>query len=196
MDDGLDDLLTSSDEHDVIIKCHQPGPRTRAAIFEGTIHNIFTHRDPRDAAASALEVGIVESLDQILAILELHQSTYLAYVDGPTLCIPYQEAVVDDRAGIRRIADYVGHPQSPAQLEALADALGMEQTRARASKLTEEDFEERYPHERETLLHRNHITDGRIGRWRDALTSEQASRIERALAPFFAGFGYAPRENR
>lgn len=127
-----------------------------------------------------------------MAVLEMHQSTYLAYVEGPTLCVPYAQAVADDLVGARRIADYVGHPRSSEQLKALADALGIEKTRARASKLTEEDFEERFPHERETLLHRNHITDGRTGWWRDVLTSAQASQIEQVLAPFFAGFGYAP----
>lgn len=190
MDALVEDQLTRTREYDVVIKCHQPGPGTREAIAEGRVQNIFTHRDPRDAAASALRVGIVQSIDQIVAILESHQSTYLAYLDGPTLCVPYAEAASGDVRGVERIARYLGFSPEPDALSSLAETLGMEPTRRRASMLTDEDLEERYPHERGTLLHRNHVTNGATGSWREELTPAQARRIERTLAPFFAGFGY------
>lgn len=191
MDARLDGLLDSSNDADVVIKCHHPGSRTLRAIADGTIRNVFTHRDPRDATASVLRVGgIVDDVDQFVGVLASHLSAHLSYAHGPSLCIPYSEAMDDGTTGVRRIAEFLDCTLDADELEVLCTTLGMEQTRRRAASLTEDDLERDFAHERETLLHINHVTDGRTGTWRNELTPEQARHVEQTLAPFFSTFGY------
>jgi hypothetical protein len=41
-----------------------------------------------------------------------------------------------------------------------------------------------------TQIHRTHIGDGRVGKWRDHLTPQQQRALTRHFAPFFERFGY------
>jgi len=42
-----------------------------------------------------------------------------------------------------------------------------------------------------TQIHRGHIGDGSVGKWRHQLTAEQQEALTAHFAPFLAKFGYA-----
>jgi hypothetical protein len=179
-----------SNPKQVLVKVHRPGPFTRDLIASGEARNLFTHRDPRDAIASMQEMWGWQLCDMIRHLRIISEMVDGYRKSGHTLLLPYADIVARPGETIVAIASYLGVALDATEVEAI-DA----QTNRKAARALSDapDFAVApgTEHEETTLLHKNHIRDGRVGRFKDHLSAGDAATIARELAPLMEALGYA-----
>jgi FkbM family methyltransferase len=147
----------------VILKVHQPD---EALAFRAW--RIFTsHRDLRDVARSALDMGIVKDFDTLAAFLKQCIAEHSFWTHRAQMDLRYEDLLAGDTlAVIRSIAAVVEIP------------LTSEQIRSVGKKV--DAIKEPYhpPYENETHLHPRHRLDSRWGSWIEKLDAATTGKIE------------------
>lgn len=178
-----------------ILKSHDEDPRFLPALEAGRALVLYAYRDLRDVAFSlahkrgtTLE-GIIRQgmLHQILA----NDRCWMAQPRERRLCQRYESLIDNPAGGVRELAAFLGIRLESGEAEAVAEEYSLEANRQRTRdlgrKLVEQGIDLTDPAniqrcDHHTLLHWNHVRDGRIGGWR-----EQARPRQRALLARFCG---------
>ncbi|MFO0956486.1 MAG: sulfotransferase domain-containing protein [Isosphaeraceae bacterium] len=178
-----------------ILKSHDEDPRFLPALEQGRALVLYAYRDLRDVAFSlahkrgtTLE-GIVRQgmLHQILA----NDRCWTAQPRERRLSQRYESLLDNPAGGVRELAAFLGIRLASGEAEAVAAEYSLEANRQRTRelgrKLVEQGVDLTDPTnvqrcDNHTLLHWNHVRDGRIGGWR-----EQARPRQRALLARFCG---------
>jgi hypothetical protein len=177
----------------LIIKSHILDPSAYELCRAGSIKAIYTWRHPYDAIVSA--VGMfgysvdywIDRLQSTLRIWSFHRSTGSAYV------ISYDSIVSTPAASVSSIADYLGLNIQPEQASHIAEAMSAEQVKTFSQQIDELEpsrvvRRDGLVYDRQTLLHQNHIRDGRIGHGAGVLDPEKLAVIDALLQE--EGFGF------
>ena len=168
-----------------VAKVHDPDPRLdNAGGYDPRFTRfVYAYRDVRDAIASHLqkitdagEPGIpADELGAVVRARMLEPWAYFTLMQG-TLVSRYETMIGDVAGEVRRIADHCEIETDDETIQSIADGLDLSAQRryiASRSWGSDEAWDAR------TLLHRNHVRDGRIGKFREVLSPAQLRAVER-----------------
>jgi hypothetical protein len=184
----------------LVIKAHYLDPSAYELCCSGDIKAIYTWRHPYDAIVSCVRIfGLsvdhwIDALRNTLRMWSFHEAT------GSACIVPYDAIIRDRSAAIYRIASWLGLQPAPDQANQLAQEVSSGQMRAFSqqvntlgpSRLVRKDG---YVYDRQTLLHQNHILDGRVGYGVDVLDCQQLLAIDAMLREEGFEFLCQPRES-
>ena len=177
--------------HHLVVKSHRLNPVGRTLARTGAARVVFTVRDPWDAAASSMRAfghRFGEALWQVSMGLE---GLTLHYRQDNALVIPYPDIAERPVASIQRIGKFLlGKQLDPKIVEAVAKETSFEQMRDKVAAINRMS-KRRLVHARadmyydaQTMLYRNHISDGSSGYGRAYLTRRQVDAVSKAVAKY------------
>ena len=178
-----------------ILKCHQFIPEIAELQARGGAKVLCSHRDIRDVVASSVTKYSIPAFSFVhggaLAILREHA----AWSELPDVYdSKYEEAQSDLPAEIQRLANFLGIELTEAQANVIANKYGVEAQRARIKAASES--RQRLSGtgsnrlDKETLLHLNHIQSGEHGRYRQVLKWYQIAALEWVCRDWISDKGY------
>lgn len=179
----------------VVIKAHTPGAKTLERIDNGTVKNVYTFRDPRDAVASRRtfqDEPFEESVEWIKRNITFMNRFAQAQ---QTLFIRYEDMMRDSLSQIKALGQYLGVDLNERLIRDLDHNTNFTHSRATASRVKELPPEQLYQDrshlvDRVTNLHENHIQSGKTGRWRTELTEEQNRILLNAFGKILISLNY------
>jgi hypothetical protein len=186
-----------------VVKSHERHPaysdlcRNRRAVV------VYAHRDVRDVAYSLMHklgVDFAEllrrgMLHQVLANDRYWRARPRALVQR------YDDLTADPAGGIRALAGFLGLALRPGEAEELAGRFSHEANRKRTERLAESlrrrgvdlaDPANGLIYDAGSLLHWNHLRDGRTGGWRERATPAERYVLGRVASAWLSVNGYAP----
>ena len=177
----------------ILTKIHTIPKAQRPFLPRQNAKYIYTARDPRDAVASLIRKGRVDVLDTTrvglaLDIAKKELTGAKIYSQMPDLWTGFYEEFVDNiPALISALAKFLDVTVNEEWIEKLAVDLDIDKQRERSLAINSD------PGIRvETRLTSNHITDGRVGSWRETLTETEVSDVERIFFHWMLRNGYRP----
>lgn len=178
----------------LVIKTHQPDRSMRLFARATAAPVVLTVRDPRDAVVSLMQ-RFGESLGAMRApiIASAHLLIGLAS-QRPVLVLRYEDGFSRSAEAVQRIAAFLGQRTAPERLAAIAASLLPERVAADVAAMTEAGAFGEKPEPRAadpvTQWHPSHVGDGRVGKWREVLSEEDAAALMAEAAIFCRAFGY------
>jgi len=154
-------------------------------------------RDPRDAVVSLMRRFGSQFEPCARAIAQDCQYALLCAEAGHPV-LRYEDAFFEDPAMVARIACHLGVTVSNAAAARIFGAYRTDAVRTFAATVPSLPPERLASNgkdllfDRVTQIHRTHIGDGRVGKWREVLAPEQQALFSRTCGPFLERFGYAP----
>lgn len=160
---------------------------------------VYVVRDPRDVAVSwahHLGVPIADAVQimaadvrpqrgpnrtDVLSSWSGHVSSWLHACELPLLLVTYESLIASTGAQLQRMADFLGMPHTPAQIDAAVEACSF--TTLAAREITEGFAEAVIPG-------RAFFRRGEAGSWRAELPSDLAARICHDHGAIMAELGY------
>ncbi|MGD9200473.1 MAG: sulfotransferase domain-containing protein [Chitinispirillia bacterium] len=162
--------------HDVVIlKIHNYEPQ----IANNAIRILYSFRDIRDVLASfKRKFGGKPSLEQAKMIIENDNK----WREKALYIMKYEKMMEEQEMTLRKIAHYLGIEIKNGSCKQINRSIkNMSYTEGKLKNNT---------YNIENLLHKNHITDGRHGSWRDDLPTELVTKIEIELKEWLYSNGY------
>lgn len=150
-------------------------------------------RDPRDCVASLMQrfgSGFHPSVDAVARDCALA----LSCADAEYPVFDYADGFFGREETVARIAAYLGLALPAERLRAIHAAYDTAGTRAQAAGLMALPEERRggdgvrMLYDRRTQIHRNHVLDGRAGRWREVFDEEQGKWMAARFRTFLDRF--------
>lgn len=169
-----------------VVKVHEPRAWVEQELNPEFTRYVFSYRDLRDAIASHIQKdGPMEE-----AVLRDFTASMLAWdrhfrARRHVLVSRYEDALGDLTPEIARIEEFLGLTLDPRERSELAARLSPESQRAYIERLA---FGGAY--DPATLLHKKHINDGAVGKWRHVLTPEQVHLIDELARGWLGERGY------
>jgi hypothetical protein len=184
-----------------VLKSHEGDRSFSAALAEGRTIAVYAYRDIRDVVFSLMHKRSV-SFETLFRQGMIHQilvnDRFWAGMPG-VLCQRYEELIADPVLGVEQLAAYLGLTLAPGEAAEVASEYSFQANRQRTlkmgSRLREEGVDLDDPsnvqyYDRRTLLHWNHMRDGRSGNWRELATPRQREILARLCDPWLAAHGY------
>jgi hypothetical protein len=176
----------------VLIKAHAIDDVLARTLDAAGATSILTWRDPRDVVASMAGVGLGDILS-LARSATIAASAVLDYRnDHPdALCLRYEDGFIADVGAIRRLAEQLGLQPRDEQVQAIHDALDLENLRSeldRWSSGLDGEAEFRTHVDPATHWHKDHLGDARVGKWRELAPPDARAAVESALGPLDAVF--------
>jgi hypothetical protein len=185
-----------------VLKFHEGDPVFAAALAEGRARAVYAYRDLRDVAFSLAHKFSTTFAD----IVEQRRLIHLCLANDRfwrcqpgVLCQRYEDLVADPVRGIRAIAGHLDIPLTETEAQAMACAYSLTSNRDRTLRLTRrlreegldlDDPSNTLRHDAHSLLHWNHIREGKIGSWRRQATPEQTLLLGQLCGPWLIANGY------
>jgi Tfp pilus assembly protein PilF len=188
-----------------LIKFHSLTSEAKRLLSRGLAKAIYSQRDLRDVAVSLMDFDQTP-FDDILASgrLEALAKSSEEWAKQPnTICIEYSAILERPEETIIRLASWLGYPiiHNKASDIAVKWSLGASRARAAQVKSSSKQVSLGAPgrqktYHRDTLLHHNHIASGKIGRYRDCLSSDQVTALNDLLGDWLIAQGYETVSSR
>lgn len=186
-----------------VVKSHEPFPDfTRLCRSQEAIV-IYAHRDVRDVAYSLMhKMGV--DFPGLLRLGMIHQvlANDRYWRARPRILVQrYDALTADPVSGIEGLAGFLGLSLLPGEADELAEQFSPEANRRRASRLAERlrdrgvdlaDPANGMIYDAGSLLHWNHLRDGRNGGWRTRATPEERTVLNRIAGNWLEINGYEP----
>jgi len=181
-----------------LIKFHALTDRVRGLLARGAARALYTQRDLRDVVVSRMDFDGV-SFDALLERrqVEAAMAAHARWIEQPALLrVEYADVVARPAAAIARIAGWLGLDVSADQAAAIARRWtpaaarehaargGAGRVTARAASAGAREYDA------VSLLHRNHVVSGAVGRFRERLSPAQIARLEAIAGDWLAREGY------
>ena len=180
----------------VVWKTHHGGPHWEVFAWLSRAIVVLSVRDPRDASVSLMHRFAVETKPAMLAIgQDCRRAMQCADAGYPLL--RYEDGFFDDPATVGTLARLIGAEASPEAQARVFERYRTEAVRAFADNLAALPAERvsgsvgGSQFDRVTQIHRTHIGNGSIGKWREYLSPAQQRAATDYFAPFLTRFGYA-----
>lgn len=180
----------------IIARTHNPMKDFEDYVVESGAPAVITVRDPRDALVSFRQrfpESLARDFDQALRAIAHSARRLVALHKRRALPVfRYEDGFIGQRDTFVRIAAMLGLEIADAQRDAILAGLAPEAVRKTIATLEQAGaIRGEAVWDRETHWHANHVGDGRIGKFRDALSAEEQLRIEDETREFCEHFGYA-----
>jgi hypothetical protein len=189
-----------------VLKSHEGGPAFAHALCSGRALALYAIRDPRDVVCSMLHKR-QQDFDTFLRQGMVHQILandrfWTRQPKPAVLCQRYEALIAKPAAGVREIADHLRIALPQGAEHAIADQFSFE-----ANKKRTEDAAHRLkvlgvdtavpesavyfdPH---SLLHWNHLREGRVGAWAAQTTRREQAILSLILGQWMTAHNYADR---
>ena len=172
----------------VVKKNHTYLPMVAKRVRKGLSIGFFTHRDIRDVIVSSIQKGWLNNVEEWV---ESERIRYMAnnallYAKTPNMnVISYQKLMNDKESVIREVADALKISLSESDIADIYQRTSIESTKKKLAAIPEEKklF---YADQ----LHKNHIADGKSGKWVDNLSQDEIGVINELTKDFLSYFGY------
>jgi hypothetical protein len=179
----------------VVLKSHHGGVGWDSLLWLTRAPVFLSVRDPRDATMSLAQRFRVSLADAARGIGQDCRRLQRC-ADAGHAVLRYEDKFFEDSALPGRIAERLGLAVDAAIQREIFDRYSTASTRTFAANLAglPPDRLVVTPDvtvDRVTQIHRTHIGDGRIGKWRD-LPLQHGTELTQYFAPFLARFGYDP----
>jgi hypothetical protein len=184
----------------IIAKSQSPAPSFLKYIARSPDPVVMTVRDPRDAVVSFMQRfpnSFAQNFDQALKAIALSADRLMAVSRlREVLVFRYEDGFVGSESTADCIAGLLGTALSSDQRRTILADLSPEAVRKKISDLEKaEIIQSETVWDRATHWHRNHVGDGKIGKWRDALTQAQEREILDRTRDYCERFGYGAVES-
>ncbi|MEO6811190.1 MAG: sulfotransferase domain-containing protein [Isosphaeraceae bacterium] len=196
----LDDREPAGDAWRVV-KSHEGHPRFAQALAEGRALAIYSYRDLRDVVYSMLHkrgVSFAEFTRQGMVHQVLANDRF--WNQQPLLLVQrYEDLIAQPSAGVAQLARHLGITLAKGEADEVAAEYSLQANRRRAAELgrrlqaegidvTNPANAQRY--DNHTLLHWNHVRDGRAGGWGAQATPHQRAVLSRLVSLWLVAHGY------
>ena len=188
-----------------VLKSHEEHGRFARVLQEGRAVAIYAHRDVRDVAFSLMHKRNID-FETLVTRGMVHQvlanDRFWSAQPG-SLTQRYDRLVVDPIAGVEELAGHLGLTLEPDEAAEVASEYSFQANSRRAMELGRrlrrdgvdlDDPATVLAHDRRTLLHWNHMREGRVGDWRDRATPRQRLALARICGRWLEAHGYEPDE--
>ncbi len=199
--DDLQDMVdTVKPKQFGVFKCHTPNRKMVDKIAAGMYKSITTIRHPLDCVASRQQFRPTESLLSATNNIRINVGTAWSIVTkchaagNDQLVIRYEEMIQDPRAAVQAIMMYLGVKATSKIVDDITTKTGIAATKQYIKKIPLlERFDTQGGHRVDpvTCLHDNHITDGRVNKYKDVLTPAQIKIARKVLEKEIRFLGYA-----
>jgi hypothetical protein len=193
--DELDEVTRHKIERadDFILKTHCPGHTLKMLCLTEPVFLITTIRDPRDAVVSLISRFKRDFATALEEVAQSANRVMCLHERCKTLTLKYEDGFVGE-AGVNAIATWLGISPLAAEVRSITRRLSAGAVASRIDELVARGVltgqNPAIEWEDETQWHPNHIGDGRVGKYRDALTERQIDEIAYRTDPFCLTFGY------
>lgn len=150
----------------------------RPILPENDVLFVTSHRDPRDAAASAIRMGWATN-EAAMNYLELVFNWYRTSEPISILNMKYEDFKADPAPQIRYVVENLGFENSDTEIAAVIEEL---------DQIKRQKVHDVY--DPKTMMHDNHIGTGGIGIYKDTLTDDVAKQIEDRYRDWMISNGY------
>lgn len=181
---GAPDLAAGwIDDRDALLQ-HQT-PLIKVHLYDPTLLRqpfvvLTSHRDLRDVAASmARKFAIEPTMDMVHFYFE----QYRLWADHAQFDMRYETMRADPLAEVHRVAAALDVPLDLATAQRIVAEIDASTNAIQADSRGYDPV---------SLLHDQHITDGRPGSWREQIGIELADRIYETYAAWMQAEGYSP----
>jgi Sulfotransferase domain len=169
----------------IVLKAHLPDPGLARLLSASQAPVILTWRDPRDAVVSYVE-RVESDVPSAIRIMT-HCCCVLAEfaTSHPHLLLVYEDQFCENPLSIDRIADYLGIPISPNRADEIYQALRFESVSRAIRNWSGElgpDSGFNTHVDLETHWHKDHLGDGKVGKWTEKLTKDWGRTVDCALS--------------
>jgi hypothetical protein len=185
-----------------VLKAHDGHPAFAAALAGGRARAVYAYRDLRDVAYSLVHKfgstfeDVIED-KQFLHVCLANDAFWTA--QPGTVCQRYEELTDDPAGGVAELAAHLEIPLGEGEAGELTAAYSLRSNLWRtvdlANRLREQGLDLGDPrnallHDRQTLLHWNHIREGRTGTWKGRVTPGQLACLVAACGDWLIERGY------
>jgi hypothetical protein len=178
----------------LVCKVHSwPGLDVFAHLTRASV--ILTVRDPRDAVVSLMQrFGTPFDISCRGIANDCRQAAWAAAAGHPVL--RYEDRFFESPAAVWLVGRHLALPVAAEEAARIFAAYRTEAVRAFAATVAQLPPDrlggdgKSMVLDRVTQIHRTHIGDGRVGKWREHLDDGQQRDLNRFFAPFLKRFGY------
>lgn len=186
-----------------VIKSHDGHACFARSIAEGRAVAIYAYRDVRDVVFSLMHKRRL-SFEQLLRQGMIHQvlANDRFWTGQPNVLVQrYDDILADPVGAVRALAQHLGIRPAPGEAERIADEYSLAANKARTEALRRQieqsgvDLAEASSSQicdSRTLLHWNHVRDGRTGSWFAESTPRHRYILRRLCGPWLKSRGYPP----
>ena len=186
-----------------ILKSHEEHRSFRRALRRGRAVAVYAHRDVRDVVYSLMHKRKI-SFAETLRTGMIHQvlANDRFWVRQPlSITQRYDRLVTEPVEGVADLAQVIGVELRPGEAERVAAEYSFQANRARAESLGRQlqaggvdlaDPALTLAHDGRTLLHWNHLRDGRVGGWLGKATPDERWVLHQVCGRWLAAHGYEP----
>ncbi len=188
-----------------VLKSHDAHRRFAEELEAGRAVALYSHRDLRDVVFSWIhKTG--SSFEELarLGFFDLCLENDRFWRGQPGMLVQsYAHATGEPDAAVAEIAAHIGVDLPGRDAREIAESMSFEANRKRTEAITDRlRAEGEEPSTRDqsrfdpvSLLHWNHIREGRIGGWRDAATPRQKGVMAHYFGPWLVEHGYEPDDS-
>jgi Sulfotransferase domain len=186
-----------------VLKSHEEHGRFARVLAEGRAFEIYAHRDIRDVAFSLMHKRKID-FETLVTQGMVHQvlANDRFWSRQPrSITQRYDRLVADGKTGVEELAAHLGLTLEPGEAAAVAAEYSFQANRQRTAELGQrlqqggvdlDDPSIAQAHDRRTLLHWNHMREGRVGDWRERATPRQRASLARICGRWLDAHGYEP----
>lgn len=150
-------------------------------------YGFFTHRDIRDVVVSLMQKGRIPDFNKWVSDGRLRKivNDSLSYAKtGKVMMIEYENLINNKLDVINNIAKKLKLNLTEEEMLQIVKDTDMESMKKHL------ELKENSEIDLNNHLHKNHISDGKVGKWKDILTSEQVQIINNLTQDFLKYFNY------
>jgi hypothetical protein len=185
-----------------VLKAHDGHAAFAEALAGGRALALYAYRDLRDVAYSLMH-KLGASFEEVVErryFLDICLNNDRFWRAQPgVLCQRYEHLTANLERGVRVIAAHLGLALTEEQAASLAAAYTLEanrrRTRAFAAELRAQGCDLEDPRnallsDPDTILHWNHLREGRVGAWRDQASAGERAILVHKCGPWLIAHGY------
>jgi hypothetical protein len=191
-----------------VLKSHEEHGRFAQVLAEGRAIAVYAHRDVRDVAFSLMHKRKID-FETLVTQGMVHQvlANDRFWSRQPrSITQRYDRLIEDPTTGVEELAAHLRLPLKPGEAAEVAAEYSFQANRRRTMELGQQlrkggiDLDDpsiAQAHDRRTLLHWNHMREGRVGDWRERATPRQRAVLARICGRWLEDHGYEaddPRE--
>jgi hypothetical protein len=186
-----------------VLKSHEEHGRFARLLAEGRAVAVYAHRDVRDATFSLMhkrKVGF-ETLATQGMIHQILANDRFWSSQPRSITQRYDRLIADPTTGVEELAGHLGLTLKPGEAAEVAAEYSFQANRQRTRELGQrlqkggvdlDDPSIAQAHDHKTLLHWNHMREGRVGDWRERATPTERAILARICGRWLDAHGYEP----